>query len=126
MKLRLAFASIVLLSTTAQTAGDMLPLKRGIYVRVGTACEGASNVDTLSYWGGDNGINSQQTSCKIGALSRNGSIYTIKRTCTSLRFGDSSEDEAQVTISDPKSFTFSNRFWIEARSFRYCGPTVRS
>ena len=38
-------------------AGEMLPLKRGIYVDTRAACKGASRADTLSYWGGDNGIN---------------------------------------------------------------------
>lgn len=57
MKSGLTVAPLLMLSASAVLAGDMLPLAQGIYVVNGTPCKGASNVDTLSYRGKENGIN---------------------------------------------------------------------
>jgi len=52
---------------TNRPPADMLPLKHGIYVPVGSACKGASNAEMVNYWGGKNSIGVSQvwTTTKI-------------------------------------------------------------
>jgi hypothetical protein len=121
-----AAAPIFLMSSAGVMAADLLPLQRGIYVVAGTPCKGASNVDTLSYWGRGNGINYQHTRCEITTLNKGGSTYSLKRKCTSIRFGDSYRDEVRVTILSRTSFVFHPTTALErpSRTFRYCGPKV--
>jgi hypothetical protein len=118
---------LLLLTSTSAIAADLLPLQRGIYVSEGTGCKGASNADTLSYWGDKNGINDQQTGCEITTLKKAGATYVLKRKCTSGRFGGSFNDEVKVTILSPASFVFHP--WavhhLPSRTFRYCGPKVQ-
>jgi hypothetical protein len=116
-----------LVISSGAIAADLLPLQRGIYVEAGTACKGASNADTLSYWGDRNGINDQQTGCEITNLKREGSTYSLKRNCTSGRFGGSSHDEVKVTIMSGTSFVFHPwaALGLPSRTFRYCGPKVQ-
>jgi hypothetical protein len=127
MKSRLTAASLLLLSASGAVAADILPLTKGIYVVVGAPCKGASNVDTLSYWGDDNGINNQRTRCRITGLTRNGSTYWLQRACTDLREGFSFDDKAEITVRNRTSFVIhgGSRFANLDRSFRYCGPKVQ-
>ena len=120
-------ASLLLLSVSGAVAADMLPLTRGIYVVVGTPCNGASNVDTLSYWGDHNGINNQRTHCRITGLAKNRSTYSLQRACTDLREGFSFADQIKITVRNHKSFAIQGgaRFANDDRSFRYCGPKVQ-
>ena len=122
-----AAALVFLLFGTSAIAADLLPLKRGIYVRAGSACKGASNADTLSYWGERNGINDQRTRCVIKKLKRDGATYLIKRKCTSVRFGGSFHDEVSVTVRSRMSFVYKP--WAAHRppssAFRYCGPKAQ-
>jgi hypothetical protein len=119
-------ASLLLLSASGAVAADMLPLTRGIYVAVGTPCKGASNVDTLSYWGDHNGISNQRTDCRITGLTKKRSTYSLQRACTDLRDGFSFADKAEVTVRNRTSFVIhgGSRFANDNRSFRYCGPEV--
>ena len=121
-----AAATIFLISSASAIAADLLPLQRGIYVQAGTACKGASNAATLSYWGGLNGINDQQTGCEITNLKQDGSSYALQRNCTSVRFGGSVHDEVKVTILSRTSFVFhpSVALGLPSRTFRYCGHKV--
>lgn len=127
MKSGLILSTLLTLSSSAALAADMLPLTKGIYVVAGTPCKGASNVDTLSYWGDDNGINNQRTHCRITELTRNGSNYRFQRACTDLRDGFSFSDKAEITVTNRTSFVIhgGSRFANEDRSFRYCGPKVQ-
>jgi len=119
-------ASLLVLSASGAVASDMLPLTKGIYVVVGTPCKGASNVDTLSYWGDRNGINNQRTDCRITGLTKNRSTYSLQRACIDLREGFSFADKAVITVFDRTSFVIhgGSRFANDDRSFRYCGPKV--
>jgi hypothetical protein len=105
----------------------MLPLTRGIYVDARTPCKGAPNLATLSYWGDDNGINDQQTRCKINTLEKHGSVYSLKRRCTSVRFGGSFDSQVEVTIVNPTAFRIQEPAPSsgEAPTYRYCGPQVQ-
>ena len=125
--MKAATAFIFLVFGTTAVAADQLPLQRGIYVDVATACKGASNADTLSYWGDRNGINGQQTRCEITNMKRDGSTYSLKRKCTSVRFGESHYDAVKVTVISPTSFAFhpSAEFQLPSRTFRFCGPKVQ-
>ena len=67
---RAGFGLPCLLAASAAAASDLLPLKRGIYVDASVPCQGASNADTLSYWGGKNGINQSKLGCVIKHLTR--------------------------------------------------------
>ena len=120
-------APIFLFISSGAIAADLLPLQRGIYVEAGTPCRGASNADTLSYWGVRNGINDQQTRCEIVKLKQDGSTYLLKRKCTSVPFGGSRRDEVKATILSRTSFVFHP--WkangLPSRTFRYCGPKVQ-
>lgn len=127
MKFRPAAAPLLLLSASGAIAADMLPLTHGIYVAVGTPCKDASNVDTLSYWGGDNGINNQRTKCRITKLTKNGSVYSLQRACSDIREGGSFDDRARITVRSRTSFLIhsQSRFATADRHFRYCGPKVQ-
>jgi hypothetical protein len=105
----------------------MLPLRRGIYVEAGIPCNGASSADTLSYWGKDNGINGQQSGCKITAMRRDGRAYSVNRKCTSLRFGGSFNDHVKLTVFNQTSFKLRARgaLGTTERMFRDCGPKVQ-
>jgi hypothetical protein len=124
MKLRSIAAPMLFLAATGAVAPDMLPLAPGIYVTVGTPCPSASNADTLSYWGGRNGINDQQTSCRIDRLMKAGSTYSLQRTWRSLRFGGTFHDRMRITVANRRAFAISGRG--DPRTFRYCGPRVQS
>jgi hypothetical protein len=128
MTLHLAAAPVLLLTAAGAVAADMLPLARGIYVTVGTACKGASNADTLSYWGGNNGINDQQTGCTIKSLRKVGATYALNRTCRSVRFGGSFKDRVKVTVLDRTTFLMQGRVPVGpgVRRFRYCARKVQS
>jgi hypothetical protein len=127
MKLGLIAAIPLVLGASGAIAADMLPLTKGIFVVVGTPCKGASNVDTLSYWGGDNGINNQRTKCRITKLTKKGSTYSLQRACTDTREGFSFDDKAEITVRSRTSFVIHGgwRFANDDRSFRYCGPKVQ-
>ena len=127
MKSSLTAASLLMLSASGAIAADMLPLTKGIYVVAGTPCKGASNVDTLSYWGEDNGINNQSTRCRITRLTKNGSTYSLRRNCTDIRQGFSFDDKAEISIRSQKAFVIhgGSKFANSDRSFRYCGPKVQ-
>jgi hypothetical protein len=123
----LAAAPVFLFATASAIAADLLPLRHGIYVKAGTPCKGASNADTLSYWGGNNGINDQQTGSEIMRLQKVGSTYSLKRKRTSGRFGGSFHDEVKVTILSRTSFVFHPWavYKLPSQTFRYCGPKVQ-
>ena len=106
-------------ASSVAVAADMLPLARGIYVRAEVACRGASNVDTMSYWGEDNGLNLQRVSCRIDRLSRDGSVYIVHRQCRELRHGGTFSDRVRVTVLSRTSFS------LNGRTFRFCGSTVQ-
>jgi hypothetical protein len=127
MRTCVAATPLLLLSVTCAVAADTLPLRRGIYVQAGIPCKGASNADTLSYWGEDNGINGQQTACKITAMHRDGPLYSVNRTCTSLRFGGSFNDHVKITVLNQRVFKLRARraHGATERMFRYCGPKVQ-
>ena len=120
-------APFLLLSASGAVAADMLPLTRGIYVVVGTPCKDASNVDTKSYWGDNNGINNQTTDCRITRLTKNGSTYSLLRACTDLRQDFSFDDKVEITVRDRTSFLIHGwtRLANDNRAFRYCGPKVQ-
>jgi len=114
------------LSASSVAAADMLPLKRGIYVDVNVQCKGASNADTVSYWGEDNGINVSKADCTIKAHSRHGRDYELRRACRDIH-GGSWQDRLNVTIRGPKSLIIRHRSGLDPRdvTYRYCGPKVQ-
>ena len=126
MKARLASGALLFLSASGAVAADMLPLVRGIFVVAGTPCQGASNADTLSYWGNDNGINASRVECRIFKLRRLGQIYSLRRVCGEVQYGGRFKDEARITIHSRTSFT-THGLWDQGinRTYRYCGPKVQ-
>jgi hypothetical protein len=114
------FGAVLLgVAASAGAAADLLPLRQGIFVRAGAPCKGASNADTLSYWGGDNGLNTQQTDCRIMRLSLSGTTYTLERRCQDIRSGSAFTDRTAITIASPARFT------LDRISYRYCGRRVQ-
>jgi hypothetical protein len=125
---RAAFALPCLSAASAAAASDMLPLKRGIYVEVGVPCKGASNADTLSYWGNDNGINAAHASCRITALSNKGPRYELGRACRLIQgpYIGHRNDRLRLTIVSRTSFVAHWRgFQPVETTYRYCGPKVQ-
>ena len=51
------FAPLALVLLLAAAPGDQLPLTQGIFVIAATPCKGAPNSDIMSYWGGNNALN---------------------------------------------------------------------
>ena len=127
MRSGLIAAPLLVLSASGAVAADMLPLIRGIYVVTGTPCKRASNVDTLSYWGKDNGINASKVKCRIIKLAKKGATYSLRRACTEIQFDGRFNDEARITIHSQTSFT-THGLWDRRgveRTYRYCGPKVQ-
>lgn len=126
MKMRLALGALALLAASGAVAADLLPLTRGIYVREGVPCRGASNADTMSYWGGRNGLNVSRMRCTIRRMTRRGPAYSLRRQCRALQYGGTVSDRIAVTIPDRRSFTLRTSFTPPGGArFRYCGPRVR-
>ena len=92
----------------------MLPLKRGIYVDRRVPCKGASNLATISYWGGNNGLNVAKGKCRIERIRRSGRAYVLNRTCSS-----GYSDEVQITVRGRSAFR------LDGVTYRYCGEKVR-
>ena len=125
---RASFGLLCLIAASAAAASDMLPLKRGIYVDVGVPCKGASNADTLSYWGKDNGINQAHASCRVTSLSKKGPHYDLGRTCRLVQgpYIGHRKDRLRLTILSRTSFVAHWRgFQPEDTTYRYCGLKVQ-
>src|SRR4029453_4543100 len=99
-------------------------LKRGIYVDASVPCKGASNADTLSYWGGKNGINQSKLGCVIKHLTRKDGTYTLRRTCKSIYDERTFEDRVSVNVLYREAFILRRPRlpWVPASTYRYCGP----
>jgi hypothetical protein len=119
---RKSAALLCLLAGSAAAAADMLPLKHGIYVDTHVACKGASNVDTLSYWGKENGINAQRTECHITKLSKNRATYVLNRMCRDISGSGMFTDHVTIKVVNGSSFTLVGDPPI---TYRYCGPRVQ-
>lgn len=116
----IAFTAAALTAASAAVAADMLPLTTGVYVLANRACKGASNADTMSYWGGNGALNVSQVDCKAGKVSKAGTVYTISQICTEIRSGEKfSPETIKVTIPNATSFT------LDGQSYRYCGKKVQ-
>lgn len=115
-KTRLAIVASAMLAVGA-AAPDMLPLKQGIYVPVGSACKGASNADMVNYWGGKSSIGVAQASCTIKKMTKKGNVYTVTDVCKDDQSGDVIEGGPRVlTIAGPTQFK------VDGTTYRYCGP----
>jgi hypothetical protein len=127
MSRRVGIALLTGLTATSVAAADLLPLKRGIYVDIHVPCKGASNADTLSYWGESNGINESKIACRIKHLSNKGAAYSLQRRCKAIDFEGRFEDSVNVIILDRQTFTISggHRLGQPDRTLRYCGPKAQ-
>lgn len=105
------------LSPSAAADRDELPLKRGIYVRQGMPCASASNADTLSYWGSDNGINDQQDACVIRSQVAQGSKHSLSQSCRNIRFKHDAY-RRDITIDVRHATAFA----LQGDEYRYCRP----
>jgi hypothetical protein len=99
---------------TATAAGNLLPLKRGIYLPEGSQCDGTSGAEMVTYWGGRSGIGAAQAKCTIKSVARKGNVYTIRQTCPSG--GKIEGGSTTITITSPASFDMGSE------SYKYCGP----
>jgi hypothetical protein len=103
----------------------MLPLERGIYIGALRACRGASNADTLSYWGGDNGINGSKLTCKITRLKRRGATFILDRTCRPVGAEGKFDDRTEVRVLSRTAFTIRAAAGSgSGQTFRYCGSKM--
>ena len=106
--------------STSAIAADLLPLKNGIYVPVGTACKGASNAEMVNYWGGRSGIGAAQATCTIASISKKGSVYTYRDKCTDIQSGQAiAGGPTVVTVQSATAFRMGGT------AYRYCGPKVQ-
>ena len=103
----------------AAAPADRLPLAHGIFVASESPCRGASNVEIISYWGGDNALNVAQAEYIVKSLRHSGNRWTIRRHCTSIHDDDLGEDTITLTIAGPKAFT------LDKIPYRWCGTKVQ-
>jgi len=116
VKMRLAVVATAMLAVGA-AAADMLPLKHGIYVPVGSACKGASNAEMVNYWGGKSSIGVAQATCTIRKLVTKGTTYTVTDVCKDIQSGEAIEGDPRVLkITGPTQFS------MDGTTYRYCGP----
>lgn len=92
---------------------------RGIFVDAGRPCNDAGNAYIMSYWGGNNGLNVSQVSCTIKRMTRQGSAYTLKRTCVDMN-DQKSSDTARLVIKNPSSFS------LDGVSYRWCSKSMQA
>jgi hypothetical protein len=118
-------AIFALAASTSAAAADLLPLMRGVYAREGVPCRGASNVDTLSYWGSRNGLNIQQEDCTIRRMTRRQSVYALHRLCRAIRYQGVHSDRLRISILDSATFTVIGEGGGQRTRFRYCGPQAQ-
>ena len=85
---RWAIGAMLGLWSTSLVAADLLPLKNGIYVPVGTPCKGAPNSAIVNYWGGKSSIGASQGECTIKTLSKKANVYTLVDECKDIQSGD--------------------------------------
>ncbi len=116
---RVMIAAALLIGATG-VAADMLPLKKGIYVPVGSACKGASNAEMVNYWGAKTSIGSSQAECTIKRLVAKGQTFTIRDECRDIRSGESLGTSDRVL-----TIAASTRFRMDGTTYRYCGPRVQ-
>ena len=121
MLLRTLSATTAFLMVPYQQAAakDALPLKRGIYVLREIPCDKASNADTLSYWGGNNGINDQRAICTIKSHRMRGSKHKLSRSCRDIRFNGVYFDSIMVDVQSERAFS------IRRDQYRFCRPLSR-
>lgn len=113
----LSAATAFLMAPYSQAAAkDELPLKRGIYVLRDISCNKASNSDTLSYWGGNNGINDQRDICTIKLHRVRGSKHILSRYCRDIRFNAAYLDSITVDVQSDRAFS------IRRDEYRFCRP----
>lgn len=118
MSLRAILIVAATCAASVALAADRLPLQTGVFVRADVVCKGASNADTLSYWGEDGGINDQQDRCTIQTLERRGDVYRLGQICEAIRFGGQFSRSTEVRVLGPA------RFEIENVEYRRCGDRV--
>ena len=99
-------------------AADQLPLAHGVFVDSGTACKGASTAATMSYWGGNNGLNVSQAECTIKTVTQKGKVYTLTRSCSGSEL-DGTDDTVNVVITNRKTFS------PDGTTYRWCGMKVQ-
>lgn len=121
MIVKRGFFGVVLgIMSTGVVAADLLPLRNGIYVPVGTPCKGAPNSAIVNYWGGKSSIGASQAECTIKTLSKKANVYTLADECKDIQSGDVIEGgPTKLTISGPTKFTMSGT------TYRYCGAKVQ-
>jgi hypothetical protein len=110
-------------------AHDALPLQRGIYVVKSAPCDGASNAETLSYWGGRNGINDQQDYCTITSQWVKGSHHVLIRSCRNTRFDSPAyRSKLAIKVRGRSAFTVEGKssFVSEGLTYRFCRPLPTS
>lgn len=116
LTMRMAALAASMLAVGA-AAPDLLPLKQGIFVPVGSACKGASNAEMVNYWGGKSSIGVAQASCTIRKVRHTGTTYTVDDVCKDNQSGDVIEGGPRVLkIASP------TRFSMDGTTYRYCGP----
>ena len=115
-KAHLAIAAASML-TAGAAAADMLPLKQGIFVPVGSVCRGASNAEMVNYWGGKSSIGVAQATCTIKKMARAGTTYSVTDVCKDIQSGETIEGGTRtLRIASPIQFS------MDGTTYRYCGP----
>jgi hypothetical protein len=118
--IRPIFGTAIVIISSSVIAADMLPLKQGIYVPVGTACKGAPNSEIVNYWGGNSSIGYAQAECTIKKLAKKGSVFTLTDECKDIQSGD-------AIVGGPTVVKVSSRttFAMGGHNYRYCGTKVQ-
>ena len=114
------FAALLLVPAIA--AADTLPLARGAYVQVGTACRGAPNVALRDYDG--QGVGSSKAGqCEGRVLARVGRRYTLRQSC--VQYGGPERRRAIERLKIRVDTRTSYTDLADGSHYRLC-PAVRS
>ena len=118
MNARFMTACLLFLSTGYALA-DTLPLRRGAYVGVGTACENPPNAELRTYDG--RGLGSAKAAdCRARVLSTQGNIYQIEQDCREYSGPKLERATERVTIRVDGPDRYTDLTGSGSDSFRLC------
>ena len=111
-----ALAAGLLAAAIPAVAQDMLPLRRGFYVREPATCAQASAATLAQFTG--RGFNAGQAECRITQMSRAGNVFTIRQDCRDLRSAQPVPgDIERVTLTQSG---FERLAGGQVTAWRYC------
>ena len=109
--------SLALLTANVAMAGELLPLRHGLYVDVQAACADRGDATTLSYYG--NGIGAAQVTNDDTIVSHRGNVYRLRSTMTeNANPGSVTVGHETITVLSRTKFKFEGGYG--QATYRWC------